>query len=421
MHKAMKKSLILVLGVVLGAVFLKGCQCNPAHTCDVAADCLGQYWEAGDCTEEDGYWVCSDHRCEARCGKLICESSFDCLQLSWPDDMGCDSADGVWDCVNGDCMAFCNDPQCEQDSDCASKAWPPDAGCSQEEGRWTCWRGACTATCVPPCESPEDCASSRWREDCSGHWDCVSGDCTEVCDETSCGDDQCNAVGGETRASCPQDCGIVCVLAMDCTGSRWDLDCDGHWDCIDTVCVGVCDYGSCGDGVCDNNQGESRQSCPTDCMTDCQAPSDCVHRDWTKLCQGVWVCSFDGCEEFCDSNHCGDGVCSPNVGESGASCYKDCHAGACNQVADCIGRDWLGDCPGHWSCDAASGSCRESCDIQSCGDGHCDFQGGEDANSCPNDCDAYRCLTDSDCSEQAVPEGCSSFSCVRKVCWPLCP
>ena len=92
----------------------------------------------------------------------------------------------------------------------------------------------------------------------------------EVCDDTGgtaqcvaddCGDGTCDAAGGETPESCPEDCKPPCTAIVDCLTLEWDAGCDGRWDCVEEACVEVCDYVSCGDRVCDAADGENAQTC----------------------------------------------------------------------------------------------------------------------------------------------------------------
>ncbi len=388
--------------------------------CKVAEDCASNTWPEIACSADDGYWECQGGECVAMCNPQQCTQNEDCSGNTWPGDVGCEETAGHWKCQDGDCLAVC-DTQCTENGDCDGQQWPTqEVDCAQEHGHWECQDGACTAVCNAQCDDAAGCSSFQWGVDCLGHWDCVLGFCNEVCDEVGCGDDECDEMGGETVGSCPEDCGLVCALPMDCTGEEWILPCDGRWECTDSTCVGVCDYTSCGNGTCDNDNGESSTSCPDDCMTNCQLPIDCIHNTWTQLCQGLWSCYLGQCKQVCESNSCGDGVCSPEAGETGTSCYKDCHAGACTELGDCTGLPWLVDCDGKWTCDAASGSCMEDCEGTDCDDGVCDVLGGEDTGSCAADCSDYVCSMNDDCSALTLPEGCSGWMCVNQVCVPTC-
>lgn len=388
--------------------------------CKVAEDCASNTWPEIGCTEEDGHWECQGGDCTAVCDEQQCTQDADCSGEVWPADAGCEQAQGHWKCQDGACVAMC-DSECSASDDCTGNTWPAEGvDCEQAHGHWECQDGSCVAVCNTQCDNPLGCAPFEWGEDCSGHWDCVQGVCNEVCDDVGCGDGDCNDAAGETQSSCPDDCGITCSLAMDCTGSEWILPCDGRWECVDSACVGVCDYTTCGDGTCDNNNGESRGSCPEDCMTNCQLPIDCIHNTWTQICQGVWSCYMGDCKQVCESNSCGNGVCSADMGESSTSCYADCHAGACETVGDCIGLPWSVYCEGQWTCDGASGSCVENCTDTDCGDASCDILGGEDPAACATDCADYTCSMDSDCADLTLPDTCTSWMCIRQVCVPVC-
>lgn len=389
--------------------------------CKVADDCSANSWPAdAACEVSEGHWECQTTNCVAVCDSPECTIADDCSANSWPVDAGCEAADGHWECQDGTCIAMC-DLECTIDEDCDDGTWPLDKDCEAAHGHWECQDGVCVAICNEQCDDAAGCSGFEWGVDCSGHFDCVLGMCNPVCDDVGCSDGECNEEAGETETSCPEDCSQGCALAMDCTGSDWELPCDGRWECTDSACVGVCDYDTCGDNTCDNANGESSTSCPGDCMSNCQLPIDCVGNTWTQMCQGVWSCYLGQCKQVCESNSCGDGVCSADMGESATSCFKDCHGGACELLDDCIGLPWLVDCDGNWVCDESSKSCLNYCEGDNCGDGNCDIQGGEDTGSCAADCGSeYACTLSSDCSDLTLPGTCTEWMCVRQVCVPIC-
>lgn len=142
---------------------------------------------------------------------------------------------------------------------------------------------------------------------------------------------------------------------------------------------------TCGDGVCSG--GEDCETCAADCRCVC-GDGACSE----EYCETCARCPADcgPCREFPCS--CGDGVCNDYYClESCANCPSDC--GRC---ATC----------GNGICDVASGERREGCPADcggeewdpdwwmgTCGDGICDPRDraetgvGEDATTCPADCE----------------------------------
>ncbi len=363
------------------------------ETCDIgcaqAADCEIQDWpaEAG-CAEADGHWECNASQCEALCDQPECSVAADCDGNTWPGDAGCDAADGHWECNADQCEAICDQPECAEAVECDGNTWPGDAGCAEADGHWECQAGACTAICDPDCidytdcdgatwppegeldcladeghwecEAGEcvaycneectlvaDCQFYTWEEVCQGHFDCIQGLCEEVCDPVGCSDGACDLASGETAESCPDDCVTPCQVPSDCVdaGSEWDQPCVGHWSCEQGACVPTCDYENCDDGGCDPLIGEDTTSCPQDCEGACQLPTDCTHLDWTKICQGRFTCSYLGeCQETCDvMGTCPNGDCEAESGETADSCFADCLGGPCTEVTDCLGYFWYED------------------------------------------------------------------------------
>ncbi|MBM4398126.1 MAG: hypothetical protein FJ087_20875, partial [Deltaproteobacteria bacterium] len=153
------------------------------------------------------------------------------------------------------------------------------------------------------CSTDKDCLGRVWSVKCYGSWDCVDWTCHEACGEP-CGDDKCDPAAGEDSSNCPSDCPLdpcglalnpqcapeactdvsgkpgfcgalfagcgcrvgtaQCAADLDCVALAWNVDCIGHWDCLDKTCKPVCGK-PCGDKFCDPKAGESASSCAIDC------------------------------------------------------------------------------------------------------------------------------------------------------------
>lgn len=334
-------------------------ECDPG-TCTQASDCE-------DLTPPDtcaGAWSCVDGSCVWNCDQE-CTAAEDCLELPW--EAKCS---GYWACEQGSCVPRCGDP-------CG------DGVCQPAEGESA---ASCPQDCTQQCRVPADCAGQEWDVRCVGRWACVEGVCEEMCDER-CGDGECDVEGGETEGSCPVDCTQTpeCERPRDCLDRSWDVDCTGHWACEQGVCREVCDDVGCGDGHCDTTGGESPASCPEDCSAACETPVDCLEYEWNVWCQGHWGCTGGQCHPVCEDQTCGDGICDPEGGETPVSCMVDCQP-ECETPVDCLELTWAVDCVGHWGCE--QGTCLPVCDPETCGDGDCDPDLGESAGSCPLDCEA---------------------------------
>jgi len=118
----------------------------------------------------------------------------------------------------------------------------------------------------------------------------------------TCNDDgTCDEDDGESTVSCPTDCPAEGDACGDGTCDPGENALSCPLDC--TVAV------TCGDGVCSGD--EDATSCDEDCPAVC----------------GDDVCTGDedveSCEEDCPAV-CGDGVCTPGAGEDTANCAMDC-------------------------------------------------------------------------------------------------
>jgi predicted small lipoprotein YifL len=137
----------------------------------------------------------------------------------------------------------------------------------------------------------------------------------------------------------------------------------GSWDCLGIGedspgdCEPVFELGlgvGCGDDDCDENGGESIQSCPDDCdpgdVTElpCDAHIDCVFYEWPTDPPGYWECQGDPgeCVAVSDATYCDDPPgCEEEWGETPASCAADCAPenldGDCWNDYDCLYLEWL--------------------------------------------------------------------------------
>jgi len=421
--------------------------------CEDAQDCEGKIWGNPACDEEEGHWECNQGVCKSICD-FECEDPEDCESKTWPAEADCTEDNGHWDCSQGSCVAVCDgctnasdcednewtkcctghwecndgsceaicDEGCETAADCEAQdlEWTADEECREDQGHWECSICECVQVCDFNCENVSECLERFWDIRCIGHWACEDGWCTEVCDDVGCSDGDCDEAGGETEASCPNDCAEPCTDSADCIDRLWTLRCQGRFDCQAGQCVALCDYESCGDDNCESNIGESEQSCPADCLEGCETVEDCLDEDWTQLCPGRFNCWLNECQQICDDAMCGNGTCQPQIGESGKSCSADCGRGPCHDATDCFAYSWYEGCNGHWTC-TEDGICEETCDSESCSDGTCSVLDGESPYVCPDDCAAYTCQTSDDCDELSLPDGCTGqFLCFERVCWPEC-
>ena len=175
-------------------------------------------------------------------------------------------------CVAAVCGdAICNGQEtcstCAQDCGaCAAPLRCGDGSCNNGE---TC--GSCAADCGS-CMQNDRCGDAR----CTGIESCssCSGDCGQCVYAEQCGNALCRRF--ETCANCSRDCGTCNDLVIK-----------------NTPPVRVCtDLQCCGDGACQELDGETETNCRVDCRIK-------------------------------PATRCGDNICS-NTKEDCASCSKDC-------------------------------------------------------------------------------------------------
>ncbi len=259
-----------------------------------------------------------------------------------------------------------------------------------------------TAICVPnetrqiPCGvngngvQSQICVGGQWQDqgDCLDDDICKNGATQEVAcglngrgfqpqvcvdgqwvDEGACNDpDEC--VDTDTRVV---SCGTnnAGTQQQQCVLGHWEniSGCvvPGRWDCVSQTCTPVYADPGCGDGTCSPNNGESPQSCPSDCAAlttqngqgkPCSNALDCAFYLWPKSGVGYWECRQVIGQDYCNAietkNYCGTAnyaYCyygSAGI-ETPGSCPVDC-AGKplgqgntgmdCDNDRDCIFLDW---------------------------------------------------------------------------------
>ena len=280
---------------------------------------LGKCECVPDCEGKD----CGPDGCESSCGE--CGANQGCSESGQ-----CECVAEVVVCVDVCCAPgeVCNADQCCL-TDCDGKECGDD-GCggicgscgdnqSCEGGTCTClftkcnteccvegavcWAGQC---CYPDCVD-KNCDSDGCGNlcgSCSDDTYCDAGVCKPLC-----GNGECK--GGETKCSCPVDCGDPC---------------DGQ-ECGDDGCGGNC-------GLCAELWAEGYS-----CGEDYQCAADCDF-----LCDGI-ECSLAGelgeclCDSCDDADSCTEDSCNPDLGcqfnglPDGTACQElpphSCLAGEC--------------------------------------------------------------------------------------------
>jgi hypothetical protein len=386
--------------------------CSGAGGC--SAQC--QYTRIVACLNNDGCCPVgcnevSDNDCSSSCGNGICEFTESCSTCAA--DCGC-SPDQV--CCNG----LCSYPECSTTADCADSS--------------ACTLDSCLnpATCIAECSHRELIA-------CTAGDDCCPAGCNALYDndcEAVCGNSLCEP--GEDCSSCSSDCLLLYEICCEGSAFRGDCcsddGCDDRFYCDFHVCVPM--PAQCGDGLCEEEKGESCLTCNEDCLGsgetccggvaftgNCCTDSDCGTHMMNYTCLETRGCANHTCryEEFepstkADCCSLSYSVATDNCSETcffndtvcgaGRYCGQNCtcEINNCTMLArgECSGVcAW---CPLDGSCKPAasvectyrqclnsSSICTESCRVADCAGtaGSCFCTGG----SC------VACVAGQDCSE----------------------
>ncbi len=241
--------------------------------------------------------------------------------------------------------------------------------------------------CIPACVDREcgddgcggncgTCAPSRCED---GAWvpaeKCIEGSCdvpdAQLCDdELVCTLDDCDPDSGCRHDILPGHCLIDDVCVAEGIAGGVCLVCDPEFPLGWTCTIGQsCD---------DNDPGTVEDQCVDDAAGNCW----CAGQP-----EGADPCGMD-LNPSCKPSDCTTAGGKAGRCASNPAMVCSCVAlpeSECSVAADCLGREWLVDCVGHWSC-TKSRKCAATCDTTGCGDGTCDAKGGEDHSTCPKDC-----------------------------------
>ena len=259
---------------------------------------------------------------------------------------------------------------------------------------------------------------------CLAHETCRKGICIcePVCDDVSCGADQCggfcDCMPGELCTSAG-----ICIDDSDCTETCDDADvhcgflcgancgeCEENDACVDgdCVCVPRCDGTSCNFDGCEG-------TCPCPGGLSCSSTFECIDANTCDdTCESSGHLCGEVCGETCgvcaEGDVCRDGVCHCNPLCDGSSCGADGCGGVCA-------------CPDGTTCDSGDICVSETvCDNTCLEQGkECGTVCGEDCGSCGDgqNCSEGVCICQVDCDDDACGINACGGNCFcedEKVC-----
>jgi hypothetical protein len=384
--------------------------CGPCVVCgdgicdqDIGENCQSCPWDCGpcgggDCCEAHDSPGCDDPdvmMCVCDMDPFCCQNNWDsicaneaqecgancCEPNCWGKECGGDGCGGScgqcspWEqCKNGQCYGgpqvdcpefvkcalfdcFAPDPEmcmekCAQGGEipgigmevvyCVWEVcnWQVDPGCAEwalyTECSWAYQE--CTGGCEPMCWNADGTMKECGDDGCGGscgvcppNSQCTdTGQCVSV---GSCGNGWCQQWQGETCDNCPEDCG-PCPCEPQCVSSDGEMK-----ECGPDGCGGVC-------GWCPDNAECVNGFCQTACEPSCTIfgfPKQCG----TDGCGGS--CGFCAADQKCDAItfQCVDS-CTPKC--AGKECGPDGCGGVCGSCAPGEQCTNNGQCAGQYSC-----------------------------------------------------------------------
>ena len=212
-----------------------------------------------ECSDDDSYRVCGNY------------DSDKCTE--WGTPKNCSFG---YKCQNGSCVRSCSDECTSGQKQCSSDTayqtcvkgslgcyiWGTPKNCSFG---YKCQNGSCVSSCSDECSpGQKECSTDtayrvcgkydldscyEWSEDkeCATGYNCQNGSCVKGCtDQCTLNDHQCSGTAGRT-------CG------------NYDSDSCTEWSSYEK-CDDQCFY--CGDGKCNSDCGETKNTCSQDCGAD---------------------------------------------------------------------------------------------------------------------------------------------------------
>jgi cysteine-rich repeat protein len=160
--------------------------------------------------------------------------------------------------------------------------------------------------------------------------------CDASCDESYvCGDDACSKDLGESCSVCADDC-------CPCGDGECSLG-EACGQCPQDCCV-LCGNGELDPGeACDDGNNDDGDGCAKGCTDeDGQATCGNAIAEMGEACDDGNTAASDGCSPECQLEYvCGDGICENDVGESCVTCAGDCCPncgdGIVNEFEECDG------------------------------------------------------------------------------------
>ncbi|MEI6529494.1 MAG: hypothetical protein WCN88_03805 [Candidatus Falkowbacteria bacterium] len=265
----------------------------------------------------------------------------------------------------------------------------------------------CSPTCTPNCTGlscgTNGCGGSCGT--CTTGQTCSNGQCQTVPSCATCGNGICGA--GETATNCPNDCTYGACLKDYSKVMVYEEICPSYgteYTCDTTHCIWT---GSSWDqGYC-----TPKQACPS--VETCNAIKS------SGSCNGTFCCTWDATIHNVPLK-CGDGICSPSIGENLACCPADC-GNIC--TPDCVGKvcgsDGCGGTCAPNNCGASAyctngrcmTTCTPNCSGKTCGDDGC-------GNSCGTCAYPKVCKNNGICCE-ANCNGCIA-GVLQSTNWQFC-
>lgn len=341
---------------------VEGCRTDPDNCpsiegydvyCDASRDpraCV----HSGDCTSDElchEMFYCDNYDCIMGCrtdpdncgsGQYCQDETHECVPIS----CDCEESEADWVCDER-----CNDAgsatyyYCDRDSQSCRY------GCRVfEDGSHNCpFAEICdvaTHTCIPGCETDDDCPFRRWCDLSLENPECVPGCNPGECDK----DEYCDME--PTSASYHQCIGLPCDDDTGCP--------EGTYCNVDGMCVDGCRIApdSCPEGlecdpvtrVCGSAECDEDIDCPLEeychnrtCILGCNG--DDARCPPFRPCHDSGICACFGDDDCDDGFHCSTPLCEPDCTPDNPLTPEDEES-----------------CVGDFYCDADSGRCLGGCD-----------------------------------------------------------